>query len=69
MGEFWEQISDFFYDPEVYWTAPLALVAARAAFLRLRAWVRREQWPMERKLLTKHGRKTGNQSMHQYRKC
>jgi hypothetical protein len=43
MAEFWEQISDFFYDPVVFWTAPLALVAARAALLRLRAWLHGER--------------------------
>ena len=36
-----EMLSEFFYDPVVFWSVPLALVALRAAIRRVGAWVRR----------------------------
>ena len=36
-----ERLSEFFYDPVVFWSAPLALVALRASIRRVRAWIRR----------------------------
>ncbi|MFQ5618369.1 MAG: hypothetical protein ACE5FR_05285 [Rhodospirillales bacterium] len=36
-----EWLSEFFYDPLVFWSAPLVLVALRAGIRRLRARVRR----------------------------
>ena len=33
-----EKLSDFFYDPVVFWTAPLALVAVAAFWRWFRAW-------------------------------
>ena len=33
-----EQIADYFYDPLVFWTAPLALVVLAAGWRKLRAW-------------------------------
>ena len=36
-----EMLSEFFYDPGVFWSAPLALVALRAGIRRVGAWVRR----------------------------
>jgi len=38
-----EQLSDIFYDPWVFWSAPLALVAIWAALRRLRKWIRRRR--------------------------
>ncbi len=32
-----ERLADWFYDPAVFWGAPLALVAVRAGLRRLRA--------------------------------
>jgi len=36
-----EQVSEYFYDPVVFWSAPFALVALRAGCRRLRTWARR----------------------------
>ncbi len=33
-----EKLAEFFYDPLVFWTAPLVLVALVASWRRLRAW-------------------------------
>jgi hypothetical protein len=33
-----EKLSDFFYDPVVFWTAPLVLVALAVGWRRVRAW-------------------------------
>ncbi len=33
-----ERLADFFYDPVVFWTAPLVLVALVAGWRRMRAW-------------------------------
>ena len=38
-----ERISEYFYDPVVFWSAPLALVALQIGFRRLRAWARRHR--------------------------
>ncbi len=38
-----EQISEYFYDPAVFWSAPLLLVALQIGFRRLRAWARRRR--------------------------
>lgn len=38
-----EQISNLFYDPLVFWGAPLVLVASWAAVGRLGAWWRRRR--------------------------
>lgn len=38
-----ERISEYFYDPAVFWSAPLALVALQIGFRRLRAWARRHR--------------------------
>ncbi len=38
-----EQISEYFYDPAVCWSAPRVLVALQIGFRRLRAWVRRRR--------------------------
>lgn len=35
-----ERLSDYFYNPAVFWGAPLALVALEAAISRLRVWIR-----------------------------
>ena len=37
MGEMLEKLSEFFYDPVVFWTAPLVLVALAAGWRRVRA--------------------------------
>ena len=36
-----ERFSDFFYDPVVFWSAPLVLVAVAVGWRRVRAWGRR----------------------------
>ena len=36
MGAMLEKISEFFYDPVVFWTAPLVLVAVAAGWRRFR---------------------------------
>ncbi len=36
-----ESLSNYFYDPAVFWSVPLALVALWAGIRRLRAWLRR----------------------------
>ncbi len=36
-----ERLSEFFYDPVVFWSVPLGLVALRAGIRRVGAWVRR----------------------------
>ncbi len=36
-----EWLSEFFYDPVVFWSVPLALVALRAGIRRVGTWVRR----------------------------
>ena len=36
-----ERLSEYFYDPVVFWTAPLALVALAAGWRRVRARLRR----------------------------
>jgi hypothetical protein len=33
-----ENLAEYFYDPLVFWTAPLVLVALVAGWRRLRAW-------------------------------
>jgi hypothetical protein len=33
-----EQVSDYFFDPLVFWGAPLVLAALWAGIKRLRAW-------------------------------
>ena len=33
-----EKLSDFFYDPVVFWTAPLVRVAVAVGWRRVRAW-------------------------------
>jgi len=33
-----ETLSEFFYDPLVFWTAPLVLVALAAGWRKVRAW-------------------------------
>ncbi len=38
-----EQLSAYFYDPVVFWTAPLVLVAVLAAIRKLRARARRDR--------------------------
>lgn len=38
-----EQLSAYFYDPLVFWTAPFVLVAALAAIRRFRDWARRHR--------------------------
>ena len=42
-GGMLERISEYFYDPVVFWTAPFILVALYAAFNGARAWVRRRR--------------------------
>ena len=37
-GTMLEKLADYFYDPLVFWTAPLVLVALLVAWRRLRAW-------------------------------
>ncbi|MCH7865993.1 MAG: hypothetical protein IIC56_12355 [Proteobacteria bacterium] len=39
-----ERLADFFYDPVVFWTAPLVLVALVAGWRRMRA-NRRRRFP------------------------
>ena len=36
-GPMLEKLSEYFYDPVVFWTAPLALVAVAACWRRIRA--------------------------------
>ena len=36
-----ERLSEYFYDPVVFWAAPLALVALAAGWRRVRARLRR----------------------------
>ncbi len=36
-GAMLEKLSEFFYDPVVFWTAPLVLVALAAGWRRVRA--------------------------------
>ncbi len=36
-----EKLSAYFYDPVIFWTAPLVLVAVAAGWRRARAWRRR----------------------------
>ena len=38
-----EQVSDFFFDPLVFWGAPLVLAALLAGIKRLRAWTSRRR--------------------------
>ncbi len=38
-----EQLSAYFYDPVVFWTAPFVLVALIGAIRKLRAWARRDR--------------------------
>ncbi len=38
-----ERISEVFYDPAVFWSAPLVLVALQIGCRRLRAWARRRR--------------------------
>lgn len=33
-----EKLSEYFYDPLVFWIAPLALVALAVGWRRVRAW-------------------------------
>ena len=37
MGAMLEKLSEYFYDPLVFWTAPLVLVALAAGWRRVRA--------------------------------
>lgn len=37
MAEVLEQVSEFFYNPYVFWATPFAVIIGRAALLRLRA--------------------------------
>lgn len=41
MGGMLENFSDYFYQPVVFWTAPLVLVAVVAGLRRIQAWKRR----------------------------
>ncbi len=36
-----EQFANYFYDPFIFWGAPLVLVALIAAVRRVRVWLRR----------------------------
>ncbi len=38
-----EQLSAYFYDPVVFWTAPFVLVALIAAIRKFGAWVSRHR--------------------------
>ena len=38
-----ERLSEFFYDPVIFWSVPLALVALRAGIRRVGKWVRRDR--------------------------
>lgn len=38
-----EQISEYFYDPAVFWSVPLVLVALQIGLRRLWAWARRRR--------------------------
>ena len=40
-GAMLEKLSEYFYDPVVFWMAPLVLVALAAIWRRVRAWVLR----------------------------
>ncbi len=40
-----ERISEYFYDPVLFWAAPFALVALQAGFHRVRAWIRHRRRP------------------------
>ncbi|MCH7880317.1 MAG: hypothetical protein IIB69_01840 [Proteobacteria bacterium] len=33
-----EKLAEYFYDPVVFWTAPLVLVALAVGWRRVRAW-------------------------------
>jgi len=35
-----ERLSEFFYDPLVFWSVPLALAVLGAGVRRLRTWIR-----------------------------
>jgi hypothetical protein len=36
-----ERLSEYFYDPLVFWGAPFALTVLQAGVRRLRSWMRR----------------------------
>lgn len=36
-----EWLSEYFYDPLVFWSVPLVLALLRAGIERLRVWIRR----------------------------
>jgi hypothetical protein len=38
-----EQVSNYFFDPLVFWSLPLVLVAILAGIKRLRAWTSRRR--------------------------
>ena len=38
-----ERLSEYFYDPLVFWGVPLALVLVWAGIRRARAWLRRRR--------------------------
>ncbi len=38
-----ETLSNYFYDPVVFWSVPLALVALGGGIRRVRAWIRRSR--------------------------
>ncbi len=38
-----ERLSEFFYDPVVFWSAPLVLVALWAGIRRVGTWIRRSR--------------------------
>ena len=38
-----EQVSNYFFDPVVFWGLPLVLVALLAGIKRLRAWTSRRR--------------------------
>ncbi len=40
-----EKLAAYFYDPVIFWTAPLALVAMAAGWRKARTWRRRKNLP------------------------
>jgi hypothetical protein len=38
-----ERLSEYFFDPLVFWGAPFALIALQAGVRRLRSWMRRRR--------------------------
>lgn len=42
-GEMLERFAEYFYDPALFWGAPLVLVAVRAAILGLLRLIRRRR--------------------------